>query len=353
MSMSMSEEPRPQKASADKAELAAQALSGVTSTGAGLLLDPTAAVIASAAAPFVEASLIPILKGLGSWTEELSRRFLKRTGRGPEDLRDLLENHPQASALLVDGAWACARADSELKIETIGRVITEGLLYEDDVEFDVEAHVARVICQLDKNHVAVLAVVGRHPSGSEVSLLCEFLPQLSVIVPSLVNELSHLGLLDQLIMPPTAGGPGRLHGPGGSPEPRRGSASDSNPSVPMQACRISSLGTRVLREFATSAITIDQPLNLGISPLELPENCREYLGMVIPPPPGWRSPTMSPSNRSRRTVWIETDRTCAICGTGLVARATSTLSMGDSASVQILPVAPSCPQGPVHVDSRA
>lgn len=192
----MSEPPRPASTpransnrSDDRAEQIAQALAGALTNGVaaalGLWGGAAATVAASAAGAavegIVERQMLALLR-LCEYAVE---------GRGEAALRNVLTDRPERASLVLDASDAMARS-YEGKFEAIARAIGNGMLYEDDVRFDVEEAIVRTIMALDRPHVAVLIELGDDYLGEED--LRSRLPQYASVLPAFVNRLRGLGL---------------------------------------------------------------------------------------------------------------------------------------------------------------
>lgn len=168
------------------------------SAGAGAALgaytgNPEYAVAGAALSPWGAM----VLAQLGQGTLEKVSWLGERAARGGdvEKLLAHLADYPEAAALLLEAGRACASTQYERKIEAIGRVIAQGVLYEDGVAFDIEATIVRAVCALNRPHIAVLNHLSQvDPEALEVSGIHTALPLYSDVLPALLGDLIGWGL---------------------------------------------------------------------------------------------------------------------------------------------------------------
>lgn len=164
--------------------------SAVAAVGAYGTLE--AAVIAGTLGPLAQATIAPALRRWAEWVERLGERAAGEGG--VEALARHLEANPEAAALLSDAAYVSARTTYEHKLEVIGQAMADGVLYETGTAFDVEAQVVRLVCRLERPHVAVLSAL---PEGADLDTLSRELRQLAPVTHGLVGELVALGLVEE------------------------------------------------------------------------------------------------------------------------------------------------------------
>lgn len=172
----------------DVAEAIAGGLTDGVSAVAALLVAqyPGAAVGVATAAGALQGSLERRLTALLRLIQEAAQ------GDREAELRDVLTNHPGRASLVLDAAEAMAKTGYEVKVEALARAIASGMLYEDDVRFDVEEAIVRTIMALDRLQVAILFEI--HGDYVDESELEARLAQYAFVLPAKLNELRRLGL---------------------------------------------------------------------------------------------------------------------------------------------------------------
>lgn len=185
----------------DRADRIAQALAGALTNGVAAALGmwggPVGTVAVTAAGAAVQGTVERRMLALLRLCERASGPF------GENMLRESL-SRPERASLVLDAADAIARSGYEAKVETIARAIANGMLYEDDVRFDVEATITRTIMALDPPHVAILIELREEYLNDDQ--LTSRLAQYALVLPALLNELRRLGLTEGIHEDPESPG---------------------------------------------------------------------------------------------------------------------------------------------------
>lgn len=300
-----------------RGELAGQIVTGAASGMLSLYAgSPEAAATVGALTPIAQAALGSLAQRWLLFTEEFARRAER--GDDGRDLQSHLSEHPEAAALLADAGYAAARSDDETKVEAIAQAIADGVLYEEGTSFDVGAQAVRVICQLERSHVAVLSEVSHHAGGVDEGLLKTLHPNLKDVMGALIGELVRLGVV-------IGGQETRSENPG-------------EHDLTIDLYRLTSLGSIVLERYLDAAEK--KQSQMGGQESQWADGLREYRGPItmFGRLGGW--------GHSERTAWFYDPqaRVCPKCQRPLIREGKVSLGEGGGAALAEENLA-YCPRG--------
>jgi hypothetical protein len=197
----------------DKLERAAEVAAGGSLAYVGAAAGgPTAAALTQAAVPIASLAIAKAVEAVHDRRVQRAQDVLviaaKETDSEIDDLVERLLADPKRISLLANAVDGASHAIAEEKINLFAKALANGSLMGDDAVLDKEIYIIEIFRQLEMPHIRVLRYLGEayspdilRPASVRTMMrsrseIQRQIPQISTLVPLILNDLQRAHLID-------------------------------------------------------------------------------------------------------------------------------------------------------------